>query len=297
MDSNRLRYFLVVAKTESLRKAAETLHISAGALSKAIKQLEHEMATTLFVPVGRGIMITEDGRELARRSQPLLEGLTQLKSEFKEKRRSIAREAKPIRLGSFEVFTTHFLGELINFLPDNKDLLLHELIPGQLEQNLLNNEVDYGITYIPVPTAGISHQQISFVEMGIFGRASVFQQTPFARLPFVIPILPLTGSPTKVQGLDGWPDGRVERLIKYRVTMMESALELCRRGKAVAYLPSFVVKLHNNTVKPCYHLQAIALPEPMLPQKQAIYLAKRKADPDDLISLSIIQAIHRYCSF
>lgn len=297
MDSNRLRYFLVVAETESLRKAAEILHISAGALSKAIKQLERETGTTLLVPVGRGIVLTEDGRELARRGQPLLQGLARLKNELQEKHQSIAKNAKPIRMGSFEVFTTHFLGGLIDFLPDNKDLLLSELIPGQMEQKLLDYEIDYAITYIPVPTAGISHQQISFAEMGIFGQASVFEQVPFAKLPFVIPILPFSGSPTKVQGLDGWPDGLVERLIRYRVTMMESALELCRRGKAVAYLPAFVVNLHNKMAKSVYNLQPIPLPEQMLPQKQAIYLAKRKADPDDPISLKIIEAIHKHCSF
>ncbi len=112
MDSNRLRYFLVVTETESLRKAAEALHISAGALSKAIKQLEYETGTTLLVPAGRGIVITEDGRELARRGQPLIEGLNRLKNELKEKQKSSDNHSKPIRMGSFEVFTTHFLSKL-----------------------------------------------------------------------------------------------------------------------------------------------------------------------------------------
>lgn len=295
MDSNRLRYFLVVAETESLRKAAEALHISAGALSKAIKQLEHETGTTLLVPAGRGILITEAGRELARRGQPLLEGLAQLKNELKEKQKSVAKNTKPIRIGSFEVFTTHFLGGLIDYLPDNRDLLLREVIPGQLEQNLLADEIDYGITYIPIPTAGISHQQISFIEMRIFGRASVFAHLPFSKLPFIIPVPPVAGSPTKVQGLDGWPDGQIERLIRYRVTMMESALELCRQGKGVAYLPTFVVNLHNQTVKSIYNLQAMPFPENMLPQRQAIYLAKRKADPDDHIFIKLAQAIRMIC--
>jgi DNA-binding transcriptional LysR family regulator len=295
MDSNRLRYFLVVAETESLRKAAEALHISAGALSKAIKQLEYETGITLLVPAGRGIVITKDGRELARRGQPLLEGLDRLKNELKEKQQSSGNNTRPIRIGSFEVFTTHFLSGLMEYIPANKDLLLREVIPGEMEQSLLADEIDYGITYMPIPTAGISHQQISFVAMSIFGQADIFEHVPFSKLPFVIPVLPLSGSPNRVQGLDGWPDGQVERLIRYRVTMMESALELCRQGKAVAYLPGFVVSLHNNTVKSTYNLQAIPFPESMLPQKQAVYLARRKADPDDNVCKKIIYAMRMIC--
>jgi DNA-binding transcriptional LysR family regulator len=40
MDTNRLRYFLVVCETGSVRKAADLLHVSPAALSKAIKILE-----------------------------------------------------------------------------------------------------------------------------------------------------------------------------------------------------------------------------------------------------------------
>lgn len=69
------------------------------------------------------------------------------------------------------------------------------------------------------------------------GQEHFRQVTNSNDLSFVVPIHPAEGTPSKVIGPDGWPDHLIERQIKYRVTMMESAMELCREGHAVAYLP------------------------------------------------------------
>ena len=70
MDITKIRYFSVVAETGSVRKAAELMHLSPPALSRAIKQLEEERNVKLFVPSGRGIAITDQGRLLQQR-QPI----------------------------------------------------------------------------------------------------------------------------------------------------------------------------------------------------------------------------------
>lgn len=291
MDSNRLRYFQVVSETGSIRKAAEMLRLSPAALSKAIKLLEQEAGIALLTPSGRGIVVTDEGRELARLSRPLLEGFDRLAQTLRDK--SPGPE-QPIRIGSFEVFTTHFLGALIEHLPDDTPLLLREVIPGQLERTLVERETDFGITYIPVPTAGVDHEQVARARMGIFG-APELAKRDLAELPFVVPIAPLAGSPNKVQGLDGWRDDQFARKVRYRVTMMESALELCRRRKAVAYLPTFVARLHNETVRPALRLQEIKPPRGLAPQEQGVYLARRKTDPESDVYRKLARAIRVIC--
>lgn len=57
-----MRYFKAVADCGNMTKAAEKLHVSQPALSKAIKALEEEMGTPLFDRVGRNILLNEDGR-------------------------------------------------------------------------------------------------------------------------------------------------------------------------------------------------------------------------------------------
>src|SRR5690606_32521125 len=93
-----------------------------------------------------------------------------------------------------------------------------------------------------------------------------------------VPISPVQGTPHKVKGLDGWPDDRLPRKVQFQVELMETALELCRQGQAVAYLPKFIVELHNLQVKAEYSFQALPHPSKFKPAKQGVYLMKRKTD-------------------
>ncbi len=84
--------------------------------------------------------------------------------------------------------------------------------------------------------------------------------------------------PHKVKGLDGWPDDKIPRNIKYQVELMETAMEFCRKGVAVAYLPRFVVDLHNEQVKSQFRLSEIKSPRGVKGDKQSVYIMKRKSD-------------------
>ncbi len=298
MDSNRLRYFLVVNEMGSIRRAAEMLNLSPAALSKAMKLLEGEVGFSLFVPSGRGILITDQGQELARQAKPVMENFTQLARTVRERNATALSPQSPVRLGSFEVFTTHFLNRLLEYLPADSQFLLREVIPGEMEKALIDHEIDLGLTYIPIPTSGVEHQSVAHIDMGIFGTKEFlheYRDKNFEKIPFVIPIQPIAGSPNKVQGLDGWPSDRIHRLVHHRVTLMESALELCRKSRAVAFLPTFVVNEHNENVKPKYQLTQLEGPRGLGPNKQAVYIAKRKSDPENEIVKKIARAVRMRC--
>lgn len=53
---------------------------------------------------------------------------------------------------------------------------------------------------------------------------------------------------------------------------MESALELCRKGKAVGYFPEFVIYMHNQNVKPRFQLKEFACPLTLKERLQSVYL-------------------------
>jgi DNA-binding transcriptional LysR family regulator len=160
---------------------------------------------------------------------------------------------------------------------------VHEYGPGRLEIAIAEGKVDIGITYLPVPKAGIEFAEVAQVRMGVFGLAERFRSREFHELPFVIPLLPAEGAPSKVMGLDGWPDHKIERKVKYRVTMMASAIELCRKGHAVAYLPEFVVCLHNEDVLPSRRLSELKSPVPAKERSQSVFLVQRKGSGESLL--------------
>lgn len=63
MHLNQLRYFIEIAKTNSMRLAAENLFISQPALSSAIRQLEKELGFTLFIRNNNGVTLTSEGQQ------------------------------------------------------------------------------------------------------------------------------------------------------------------------------------------------------------------------------------------
>lgn len=61
-----------VSREGSVTAAAGTLHLTQPAVSMQLRQLEEQLEISLFEPVGRGLQITEPGRELAAMATDLL---------------------------------------------------------------------------------------------------------------------------------------------------------------------------------------------------------------------------------
>lgn len=276
VDLNRLRYFSVVAETGSVRRAADLLHLSPTALSKAVKVLEREVGVRLVRPQGRGIALTDEGRLLARRATPVLAELAELPAAL-----TTRRSAGPVlRYASHEVFGTYFMRPLLDAMPEDAAVEHRYLAPGDIEAAVLGGDSDVGITYIPMPTTGLDHRHLTDVEMGTFGLAA-FGKLPFAELEFAAPVRPTVGSAVRAQALDAWPDDRFPRTVRHRITTTEAALELCRQGRAVARFPAFVVELHNATTAPAQQLERIPDPAGLDAPPQRVYVVTRIGDPQE----------------
>jgi DNA-binding transcriptional LysR family regulator len=294
MDTNRIRYFLSLARAGSITKAAELHHISAAAFSKAMKVFESEVGRPLTMPHGRGIILTDYARTLV----PALESIVRQIDSIKNNTSEIKSTSKNVlKIATFEVFSTHFMSKAIRtYFPDYR-CEIYEMIPGKMEEAVMTGKVDLALTYLPIPHSELDFLRIQEVEMGVYGTEKLANQKKYERLPFVAPIGPVEGSPNKVRGLDGWPDDALPRNIIFHVEMLETALGLCREGLAVAYLPKFVVNLHNDTVKPSLRLQSIMLPPNFPKRKDFVYLIKRKSDQEGNTAKKMARAIRTLCGY
>lgn len=72
MDLQQMRYFLTVAETGNITKAANLLHMAQPPLSRQIKQIETELDTQLFDRSGRQMILTEAGTLLVYRVRDIL---------------------------------------------------------------------------------------------------------------------------------------------------------------------------------------------------------------------------------
>jgi len=96
MNIDILRTFLAVAEHESLRRAADYLHLTPSAVSARIRQLERSLNSRLFERSKSGVQLTPAGIKLAARSRNLIR-------EWQDIRQDVGqgnRDSVLVRLGA-----------------------------------------------------------------------------------------------------------------------------------------------------------------------------------------------------
>jgi len=89
MDIRQLQYFVTIVLEGNISKAAKELNITQPPLSHAIKMLEQELNTTLFIRGSRNISLTESGKILYSKAIHLLELHKQSIKEINDLERSV----------------------------------------------------------------------------------------------------------------------------------------------------------------------------------------------------------------
>ena len=62
-----------------------------------------------------------------------------------------------MRIATFEVFSTYFLQALDEVSLGDRGLVIHEMIPGELECVIDQGKIDFGITYLPIAHPNLEH--------------------------------------------------------------------------------------------------------------------------------------------
>ena len=272
MEIKQLRYFRTVAEAGSLTQAAALLRVTPGTLSKAMQQFETELGKDLLTRAGRRLVPTEAGRRLYRESHRLNDEYLRLLRSLDD---SKAIGPRAVRLASFEVFTTHAMGRMVADHLRQWNVQVADLSPGDIEQAVLRREVDAGITYAPTPSDDLKHHRVARVEFATFVRKRSFSGVPTKQLPYAVPTAVVRHGSEDVLGIDCWPYASVPRRIKYRLTTLETGLELTRRGLCAVFIPLFVAGLQNETVRPELRLERRNNPKGMSRVIRDVHLVTR----------------------
>lgn len=86
MKPHQLKAFLCVMQLRSIRQAANALHITQPAISRAIRELEDHLAVPLFVRGAQGVTPTEYGLAFERRARLLEQEAERARDELRQMR-------------------------------------------------------------------------------------------------------------------------------------------------------------------------------------------------------------------
>jgi DNA-binding transcriptional LysR family regulator len=293
MEINRLRQFATLARTCHLRKSAEILKMSPGALSKSLKVLEDSIGLKLFEAQGRGLAITETGKEIFKYSQRVLEEFEILTKIIHTKSTNIA-QPRIIRLASFELFSTHVFGQVMSAFPLDCQFHVLEKAPGEIEKSILKREADFGVTTSPIPDPSLDFLKICQFKIGIFVNKNLAKTIDISQIPFSAPITLISKNPSGETQLDGWPANKIRRVL-FQCEALETGLALARTGHAAIYCPHFIAMIQNKTQKKEFHLSEIVPPSGFKTKVGSIYFVKRKTDPESAIVKKLITQLRLLC--
>ncbi|NUU23982.1 MAG: LysR family transcriptional regulator [Streptomycetaceae bacterium] len=161
MELRELRYFVAVAESRHVGRAAERLFISQPSLSHAIRQLERELGIALFTRHSRGMEPTEAGHDLLDYARRVLRAAEQ----FEEVARTHATgDAGRLRLG-FQASGAGTLGPRIRTrfaaLRPGVELELQRYNWGGEVPALRAGEVDVAYVWQPNDLTGLASLRLA----------------------------------------------------------------------------------------------------------------------------------------
>ncbi|MDE6600002.1 MAG: LysR family transcriptional regulator, partial [Oscillospiraceae bacterium] len=147
MEFRVLKYFLAIAREQSISGAAESLHISQPTLSRQIKDLENELGKILFTRGSHKITLTEEGMILRKRAEEMVELVQRTENEIAL---SVQGSAGDICIAAGETDGIRLIANLIKKLEEDYPLIKYQFVSGNgpfVMERLDKGLADFGLIF------------------------------------------------------------------------------------------------------------------------------------------------------
>lgn len=152
---NPIRYILEVARTGSLRAAAENLHVAASAISRHIQLTEEHLGTPLFERLPRGMTPTSAGEVYLQYANMVMMETERMRLDVKDLK-DLRRGH--VRICAIDGIVAGLLSQIIaTFREKYPGVTIHLMAMGT--ENVVNairdGNADIGISFYSSPTVGV----------------------------------------------------------------------------------------------------------------------------------------------
>ena len=146
MTLQQLKYAMVVARTGSMNKAAESLYISQPTLTNTIRGLEEETGITLFNRTNKGVNLTSEGSDFIFYAKKVCDQYEQLIWRYDGK----GNTRKVFSVSSQHyAFVVNAFVELVREYEENKyEFTLRELKTAEIIEDVRTHRSDIGILFL-----------------------------------------------------------------------------------------------------------------------------------------------------
>ena len=192
-----MEQFLAVAEAHSLSRAAISLGLTQSGISRQIASLESSLNARLFERTGRGVVLTQAGRELLPYAQSILKQAREVESRLADMRRMPS--------GRVVIGVTPTVAQMVTapLIAASRQryagisLLVMESSAAVIGEWLAEGRADLGVCYAPPEQFGatLDGEKLLDDALGLVSRATALSATggepvslrEAARLPLILP--------------------------------------------------------------------------------------------------------------
>ncbi|MDO4399828.1 MAG: LysR family transcriptional regulator [Coriobacteriia bacterium] len=256
MMNNNLRVFVEAAERSSFTRAAEALHVTQPAVSRAVRALEDELKVKLFFRDKRtGLALTDVGEKVLALARQMADTENRIyQAAFRENNFLGGR----VRVASMPVLTSSILSKALRRFRDRHPYVSVELVEGsasEIRRAVEDHRVDFGFTLSPF--GGLDSRAVFTDRMLAVGSEEFDDPEPVdvrAR-GFVVC---KAGYETMVDALGASWEGAGDCLV---VQQAETVIGLVREGNGVGVISELVLnatpnRLCRHAIEPAIELEA-----------------------------------------
>ena len=246
LDWGNLRFFLELARTGSLSRAAQRLAVDRATVGRRIAALEQELGLELFERGPQGWTRTAAGRELSELASRVEQDVLALA------RRADATDRQQltgvVRLTTSTHISAHLLAPALPALRSAHPGLVLEIAADQRAFDLTRREADLALRMGRPRDAGLVTRKLTDIAHGFYASPALVgtrREVDFASDPFVAFDESLASVPQERWIASVAP----ERRVVFRCNSTASLAAAARSGVGVAMLPLFVAATMPDLVR------------------------------------------------
>lgn len=184
MDIRVLEYYLIVAREESITKAAAILHVTQPTLSRQLMQLEEELQVKLFNRTSHSVVLTEDGLLFKRRAQEIVALSEKTKRDFIRGNRELSGE---IGIGCGEFRSIQIIAQIMKEFKKEHPFVTFQIYSGNSSN--IKERIESGILDIGVILDYVDIRKYEYVRIPLSEEWGVLvrEDSPLAAMEYVTP--------------------------------------------------------------------------------------------------------------
>ncbi|KGD73008.1 hypothetical protein HA49_12445 [Tatumella morbirosei] len=174
-DWDDIRFFLNVARSQSLTKSSAQLHVSQSTVSRRIQSLEQRLQVSLFTRHQSGYYLTESGRELLQYAEQTEESILRLENHLTGTDR---RPEGNVRLATTDLLASQLI---IPALPEFKrqyPRIRLEIITGIAEVSMSRHDADLALRMVRPQQNTLKVRRAGEICWSVLGHQDYLHRSP-----------------------------------------------------------------------------------------------------------------------